>query len=153
MTDAQNQLIVCSLVGCHKFKPKSQYKVHNQLTHYSLPIYCVPPARALKGHHKYSYQSIRALHDPYLYLFCTSYYRIWSILPVDIACAPSTETFKSRLIEAIRTGAIVVAPPRTVTTIHAGVGARGQPLHAFWDGRPWEGIKKNIYIYIYIYFT
>ncbi len=45
------------------------YKVHNQLT-----IYCVPPARALKGHHKYSYQSIRALHDPYLYLFCTSYY-------------------------------------------------------------------------------
>ena len=31
------------------------YKVHNKLTHYSLPIYCVPPARALKGHHKYSY--------------------------------------------------------------------------------------------------
>ena len=26
MTDAQNQLIVCSLVGSHKFKPKSQYK-------------------------------------------------------------------------------------------------------------------------------
>ena len=78
---------------------------------------------------------------------CTSFVprtiRIWSILPVDIACAPSTETFKSRLIEAIRTGAIVVAPPRTVTTIHAGVGARGQPLQAFWDGRPWEGIKKN----------
>ena len=49
---------------------------------------------------------------------CTSFVprtiRIWSILPVDIACAPSTETFKSRLIEAIRTGAIVVAPPRTV---------------------------------------
>ena len=41
---------------------------------------------------------------------------------MDIACAPSTETFKSRLIEAIRTGAIVVAPPRNVTTIHAGVG-------------------------------
>ena len=40
--------------------------VIDQLTHYSLPIYCVPPARALKGHHKYSYQSIRALHDPYL---------------------------------------------------------------------------------------
>ena len=83
---------------------------------------------------------------------CTSFVprtiRIWSILPVDIACAPSTETFKSRLIEAIRTGAIVVAPPRTVTTIHAGVGARGQPLQAFWDGRPWEGIKK-IYIYIF----
>ena len=45
------------------------YKDHNQLTHYSLPIYCVPPARALKGHHKYSYQSIRTLHDPYLYSF------------------------------------------------------------------------------------
>ena len=79
---------------------------------------------------------------------CTSFVprtiRIWSILPVDIACAPSTETFKSRLIEAIRTGAIVVAPPRTVTTIHAGVGARGQPLEAFWDGRPWEGIKKKL---------
>ena len=71
---------------------------------------------------------------------CTSF---WSILPVDIACAPSAETFKSRLIEAIRTGAIVVAPPRTVTTIHAGVGARRQPLEAFWDGRPWEGIKKK----------
>ena len=102
------------------------YKVHNQLT-----IYCVPPARALKGHHKYSYQSIRALHDPYI---CTLLYLIlfgYSILPVDIACAPSTETFKSRLIEAIRTGAIVVALPRTVTTIHAGMGARGQPLQAF----------------------
>ena len=80
---------------------------------------------------------------------CTSFVpstiRIWSIWPVNIACAPSTETFKSRLIEAIRTGAIVVAPPRTVTTIHAGVGARGQPLQAFWDGQPWEGItKKNV---------
>ena len=27
MTDAQNQLIVCSLVGSHKFKPKSQYDI------------------------------------------------------------------------------------------------------------------------------
>ena len=27
MTDAHNQLNVCSLVGSHKFKPKSQYKV------------------------------------------------------------------------------------------------------------------------------
>ena len=26
-TDAQNQLIHCSLVGSHKFKPKSQYNV------------------------------------------------------------------------------------------------------------------------------
>ena len=107
------------------------YKVHNQLTHYSLPIYCVPPARALKGHHKYSYQSIRALHDPYLYSFVPRTIRVWSILPVNIACAPSTETFKSRLIDAIRSGAIVVAPPRTVTTIHAGMGARGQHLQAF----------------------
>ena len=107
------------------------YKVHNQLTNYSLPIYCVPPARALKSHHKYSYQSMRALHDPYLYSFVPRSIRIWSILPVSIACAPSIETFKSRLIEAISTGAIVVAPPRTVTTIHAGVGARGQPLWAF----------------------
>ena len=107
------------------------YKVHNQLTHYSLPIYCVPPARGLKGHHKYSYQSIRALHDPYLYSFVPRTIRIWSILPVNIACAPSTETFKSRLIEAIRTGANVVAPPRTFTIIHAGVGARRQPLQTF----------------------
>ena len=82
--------------------------------------------------------------------FVTRTIRIWSILPVDIACAPSTETFKSRLIVAIRTGATVVAPPRTVTTIHAGVGARGQPLQAFWDGRPWEGIKKIYTGYIYI---
>ena len=36
---------------------------------------------------------------------------------MNIACAPSIETFKSRLTEAISTGAIVVAPPRTVTTI------------------------------------
>ena len=97
----------------------------------NLPIYCVHPACALKGHHKYSYQSIRALNDPYLYSFVPRTIRICSILPVNIACAPSTETFKSRLIEVIRTGAIVVAPPRTVTTIHASVGARGQPLHAF----------------------
>ena len=46
------------------------YKVHNQLTNYSLPIYCVPPARALKSHHKYSYQSIRALHDS---VFCPGF--------------------------------------------------------------------------------
>ena len=65
---------------------------------------------------------------------------------MDIACAPSTETFKSRLIEAIRTGAIVVAPPRTVTTIHAGVGARGHSE----TGDLGKGLK---YIYIYIYFT
>ena len=79
---------------------------------------------------------------PYLYSFVHRTIRIGSILPVNIACAPSTETFKSMLIEAIRTGPIVVAPPRTVTTIHAGVGAREQPLQAFWDGRPWGGIKK-----------
>ena len=60
------------------------YKVHNQLTHYSLPIYCVPPASALKGHHKYSYQSIRALHDSYLYSFVPRTIRMWSILPVNI---------------------------------------------------------------------
>ena len=30
MTYAQNQLIVCSLVGCHKFKPKSQYNNNRQ---------------------------------------------------------------------------------------------------------------------------
>ena len=42
------------------------------------------------------------------------------------------ETFKSRLIEDIRTGEhYVVAAPKTVTTVHAGVGARGQPLQAF----------------------
>ena len=61
---------------------------------------------------------------------------------MDIACAPSTETFKSRLIEAIRTGAIVVAPPRTVTTIHAGVGARGQPLQDSETGDLGKGLKK-----------
>ena len=27
-TDAQNQLMHCSLVGSHKFKPKSQYNAH-----------------------------------------------------------------------------------------------------------------------------
>ena len=27
--DAQNQLIHCSLVGSHKFKPKSQYNINN----------------------------------------------------------------------------------------------------------------------------
>ena len=32
---------------------------------------------------------------------------------MNIACALSTDAFKSRLIEAIGTGAIVVAPPRT----------------------------------------
>ena len=31
VTDAQNQLIVCSLVGSHKFKPKSQYKLKHIL--------------------------------------------------------------------------------------------------------------------------
>ena len=68
---------------------------------------------------------------------------------MDIACAPSTETFKSRLIEAIRTGAIVVAPPRTVTTIHAGAGARNPCSHSE-TGDLGKGLKKNIYIYIYI---
>ena len=58
---------------------------------------------------------------------------------MNIACAPSTETFKSRLIEAIRTGAIVVAPPRTVTTIHAGVGAPTGILRRATLG----GIKKK----------
>ena len=89
------------------------------------------PSTVCLNHHKYSYQSIRALHDPYLYSFVPRTIRIWSILPVNIACAPSIETFKPRLIEAITTGAIVVAPPITVTTIHAGVGARGQPMEAF----------------------
>ena len=32
MTDAQNQLIVCSLVGSHKIKLKSQYKANNYVT-------------------------------------------------------------------------------------------------------------------------
>ena len=62
---------------------------------------------------------------------------------MDIACAPSTETFKSRLIEAIRTGAIVVAPPRTVTTIHAGVGARGKPCRHSETGDLGKGLKKK----------
>ena len=35
-TDAQNQLILCSLVGSHKFKPKSQYK--NYLFLYLCPF-------------------------------------------------------------------------------------------------------------------
>ena len=30
-TDAQNQLIHCSLVGSHKFKPKSQYDINGRL--------------------------------------------------------------------------------------------------------------------------
>ena len=61
---------------------------------------------------------------------------------MDIACAPSTETFKSRLIEAIRTGAIVVAPPRTVTTIHAGVGQEDNPCRHFETGDLGKGLKK-----------
>ena len=111
----------------HRFVQRQSviYKVHNRLTNYYLPIYCVPPARALKSHHKYSYQSIITLHDPYLYSFVPHTIRIWSILQVNMA------TFESRLIEAISTGAIAVAPPRTVTTIHEGVVARVHPLQAF----------------------
>ena len=45
-TDAQNQLIHCSVVGSHKFKPKSQYKLlpnqrytpYGMRTHKTLPV-------------------------------------------------------------------------------------------------------------------
>ena len=40
---------------------------------------------------------MRDLNDPYLYSFVPRSIRIWSILPVNIACAPSIETFKGAL--------------------------------------------------------
>ena len=84
---------------------------------------------------KYHYHSLslslrrgRCLLLLFLLLLFGACFAVTPFPALDLACAPSTETFKSRLIEAIRT---VVAPSRTVTTIHAGVGARGQPLQAF----------------------
>jgi len=105
------------------------YKAHNQLTQYTLPPYCKAPARPLKSHHQYSYQNIRARHDPYLYSYLPRTLRIWSILPTDLVCAPSIECFKSRIVVAINTGIIVVMPPRT--TRSTGAAVAGQPLYVF----------------------
>ena len=45
MTDAQNQLIVCSLVDSHKFKPKSQYNIepYTFVTLFSVKSYTPHP--------------------------------------------------------------------------------------------------------------
>jgi len=105
------------------------YKAHNQLTQYTLPPYCEAPARPLKGHHRHSYQTIRARHDPYQYSYLPRTLRIWSVLPATIACAPSINCFKSRIVVAINTGTIVVMPPRA--TRSTGAAVAGQPLYVF----------------------
>ena len=120
----------CSMEGMQHI---AQWWVWNTLLH---GRYETPCSKEGKKHHA---RSLRAGYNTPCIMGAFSPQIEFQIVPTlpfpSLTAAPSIETFKSRLIEAISTGAIVVAPPRTVTTIHAGVGARGQPLRAFWDGR------------------
>ena len=104
------------------------YKAHNQLTQYALPPYCKAPTRPLRSHHLHSYQTIRAMHDPYLYSYLPRTLRVWSILPAQIACAPSLECFKSRIVTAFGTGTIVIVPPKTIGR-STGAATAGQLLY------------------------
>ena len=104
------------------------YKAHNQLTQYALPPYCKAPTRPLRSHHLHSYQTIRAMHDPYLYSYLPSTLRVWSILPAQIACAPSLECFKFRIVTAFATGTIVIVPPKSLGH-STGAATAGQLLY------------------------
>ena len=103
-------------------------KAHNQLTQYPLPPYCKAPTRPLRSHHLHSYQTIPAMHDPYLYSYIPRTLRVWSILPVQISCAASLECFKSRIVTAYGTGTIVIVPPKSIGR-STGAATSGQLLY------------------------
>ena len=104
------------------------YKAHNQLTQYALPPYCKTPTRPLRSHHLDSYQTIRAMHDPYLYSYLPRTLRVWSTLPAQITCAPSLECFKFRIVTAFATGTIVIVPPKSLGR-STGAATAGQLLY------------------------
>ena len=103
---------------CHR--TSTPHKSGNKMKEkkkYALPPYCKQckaPTRPLKSHHLHSYQTTRAMHDHYLYSYLPRTLRDWSILPVQIAYAPSLECFKSRIVTAFGTGTIIIMPPISI---------------------------------------
>ena len=68
------------------------------------------------------------MHDPYLYSYLPRTLRVWSILPAQLACTPSLECFKSRIVTAFATGTIVIVPLKSLGR-STGAATGGQLLY------------------------